>query len=158
MFKTTEGFFLTHNQTNLTHLKRDERAIHDLLLSQSDATIRAFRQHNDKFNLLYAGNNSIVVFSKDGIIFTPNCSRIDSIILDSYDDCSHDPLINFDFKTEKLKGYLTTNNIIRKDNKFDCELNRIWIRKVGMQIAIINSKEVTLINPRYAFEIGSLDS
>ncbi|CAF1004669.1 unnamed protein product, partial [Brachionus calyciflorus] len=180
MFETTEGFFLTYNQTNLTHLKRDERAIHDLLLSESDgielrtfntlhklreelcnveeATIRAFRQHKDKFNLLYAGNKSIVVFSKDGIIFTPNCSRIDYIILDSYDDCSHDPLINFDFKTEKLKGYLTTNNIIRKDNKFDCKLNRIRIRKVGMQKAIINSKEVTLINPKYAFEIGSLDS
>ncbi|CAF1100991.1 unnamed protein product, partial [Brachionus calyciflorus] len=57
-----------------------------------------------------------------------------------------------------LTGYLNVNNIIRADNKFYCEINRIWIREIRMQIAIISSKEVTLVNPKYSIEIGSLDS
>ena len=36
MFETTEVFFLINNQTNFLHLKKDERAIDDLLMSESD--------------------------------------------------------------------------------------------------------------------------
>ena len=87
-----------------------------------------------------------------------NYSEKNNIILNWYDDCSHDPLVNFEFKTERFTGYLTVNNIIRVHNKFDCEIKRIWIREIRMKIAFINSKEVTLANPKYSIEIGSLDS
>ncbi|RNA25831.1 hypothetical protein BpHYR1_020925 [Brachionus plicatilis] len=72
IYETSEGLFLTYNKSNLTLLSESENAVHDLLLADSDSielktftmidkikeeicnyklsTIRAFREHEDRFN------------------------------------------------------------------------------------------------------------
>ncbi|RNA31408.1 hypothetical protein BpHYR1_044219, partial [Brachionus plicatilis] len=127
--------------SNLTLLSESENAVHDLLLADSDSielktftmidkikeeicnyklsTIRAFREHKDRFNILYIGFGSLVLYTRDGIIFAPNCSKISSINLNSYSDCSLDPQIKYSENDKVVKGYLTKNNIIRKDNTFN---------------------------------------
>ncbi|RNA22408.1 hypothetical protein BpHYR1_035965 [Brachionus plicatilis] len=112
-------------KSNLTLLSESENAVHDLLLADSDSielktftmidkikeeicnykllTIRAFREHEDRFNILYAGLGSIVLYTRDGIIFAPNCSKISSINLNSYSDCSLDPQIEYSENDKVVK-------------------------------------------------------
>ncbi|RNA07249.1 hypothetical protein BpHYR1_025164 [Brachionus plicatilis] len=166
IYETSEGLFLTYIKSNLILLSESENAVHDLLLADSDrielktftmidkikeeicnyklSTIRAFREHEDMFNILYTGLGSLVLFTRDGIIFAPNCSKISSINLNSYSDCSLDPQIEY-----------SENDKVVKDKTFNCNNKRNWIRKIGAKIAIINKINVTIIN---SFTINSLDS
>ncbi|RMZ96512.1 hypothetical protein BpHYR1_042073 [Brachionus plicatilis] len=92
------------------------------------STIRAFREHEDRFNILYTGLGSLVLYTRDGIIFAPNCSKISSINLNSYSDCSLDPQIEY------IKSFTI--------NSLDSELDKLTFRhdsSINTNIVIYSS-------------------
>ena len=104
------------------------------------------------------GNNSIIIYTRDGIIYAPNCSTVLSINIDKYDDCTYDPKVKYEISNKTEIGYLTKSNIIPKENEFNCAYKRHWVRKVGMQIAIINKNKVILMNPANIYSVNSIQS
>ncbi|RNA10500.1 hypothetical protein BpHYR1_039877, partial [Brachionus plicatilis] len=113
LYGFTEGIFLTYNRTNLPKIKADFGTIHDLILTDSDgielktytaldrfkeeicnielSSLRTFRHHEDQFEILYAGNKTLIVYVRDGIIFVPNCKTSYSVEVENYDGCTRDP-------------------------------------------------------------------
>ncbi|RNA24155.1 hypothetical protein BpHYR1_009357, partial [Brachionus plicatilis] len=82
LYGSTESIFLTYNRTNLPKIKADFVTIHDFILADSDgiaiktytaldrlkeeicnivlSSLRTFRHHDDQFEILYAGNKTLV--------------------------------------------------------------------------------------------------
>ncbi|CAF0892303.1 unnamed protein product [Brachionus calyciflorus] len=59
MFETTENFAIDGEESDVIELKTFNTLdkLREELWNVEGAKIRAFRQHDNKFNLLYAGNN-----------------------------------------------------------------------------------------------------
>ncbi|RNA24865.1 hypothetical protein BpHYR1_040667 [Brachionus plicatilis] len=92
--------------------------IHDLILADSDgielktytaldrlkeeicnielSSLRTFRHHEDQFEILYAGNETLIVYVRDGIIFVPNCKTSYSVEVKNYNGCTRDPKVSFE--------------------------------------------------------------
>ncbi|RNA05282.1 hypothetical protein BpHYR1_007533, partial [Brachionus plicatilis] len=83
--------------------------------------LRTFRHHEDQFEILYAGNKTLIVYVRDGIIFVPNCKTSYSVEVENYDGCTRDPKVSFELSGKRNTGYLSKSNIIRYDNEEQCK-------------------------------------
>ncbi|RNA19374.1 hypothetical protein BpHYR1_021036 [Brachionus plicatilis] len=142
LYGSTEGIFLTYNRTNLPKIKADFVTMHDLILADSDgnefktytaldrlkeeicnielSSIRTFRHHEDQFEILYAGNKTLIVYVRDGIIFVPNCKTSYSVEVENYDGCTRDPKVSFELSGKRNTGYLKQStsknqNLVNED-------------------------------------------
>lgn len=167
LYRTTEGAWLTYNNTKLPKLKNDIIAVHDFMLSESDGielrtynaldrlkeelcnlvltNIRSFRLIDNQFETIYTGNSSVTIYSSDGIIFVPQCKIASFIELETYDGCTADPRIKYQNSNYTNFGYLTKSGVIRTDNEINCKNKKSWIRKIGNSIALIDKKNVSLV-------------
>ncbi|RNA05035.1 hypothetical protein BpHYR1_029996, partial [Brachionus plicatilis] len=130
----------------------DFGTIHDLILTDSDgielkiytaldrfkeeicnielSSLRTFRHHEDQFEILYAGNKTLIVYVRDGIIFVPNCKTSYSVEVENYDGCTRDPKVSFELSGKRNTGYISKSNIIRYDNEEQCKAKRYDIKKL----------------------------
>ncbi|RNA13722.1 hypothetical protein BpHYR1_023290 [Brachionus plicatilis] len=155
---------MTYNRTNLPKIKADFVTYHDLILAGSDgielktytaldrlkeeicnielSSLRTFRHHEDQFEILYAGNKTLIVYVRDGIIFVPNCKTSYSVEVENYDGCTRDPKVSFELSGKRNTGYLSKRNIIRYDNEEQCKAKRHWVRKINNKIISIDKMEL----------------
>ena len=66
--------------------------------------------------------NELVLFSSNGIVYIPQCTKIFSINITDTKNCYEDIPISFEFKNKSVNGFLLKDNILSRISKVqDCD-------------------------------------
>jgi hypothetical protein len=141
MIVTTEGLYLAPLATQLAGIEnyddfKDTRGTVDLLLADSDFkaleilendsllllkeciqfvnTMKLFTENHDRFmRIKDFKKNDVIIYTANGQIYAPTCSKISNITVASLAACYEDIPAYFRFKEKNYRGFLTRDRVLR---------------------------------------------
>lgn len=202
VIETKEGLFLSKDK-DASDLKVSEdmlNPIHELLLADSDKSnfdriseainlqnklnthlcritltfLRLFHEFEDNFfSIADMEGNEAIIFNKNGILYVPHCTPIESIkVLNEQEQsnlfnegiCSHDIPILFDHQNTSIVGFLTPNRLIRRTNKHaECRelIHEVWINEntiLRQNESLVFITNASLINTKLSISMRNISN
>lgn len=133
-----------------------------ICLSEINSLKVAKDQYNDEFKYVYTVNDKKMFFFLNQNVYNTKCSKIESFeIHDTVDSCTRDILVTFKKDGISNSGYLTKEEIIRKDSvTTECkneiflglDNNRFNVVKKSKTIEVVEKANKQSGNPKFKIE------